>query len=178
VSKLNARTSWSPFSSVFTKLWKITVSFVVSIRVSICMEQLGSHWMHVREIWCLSIYQKSVKKMQALLKSDKNNGYFSWRPTYTVAHWFLLRMRNVSDKSCRENQNTHFMFRNVFWHSCHLWDSTKKYRRARQATYDNIIQHMHFVCLVTKTTDTHSEYIVLLAYARQQWLHNCTSVLQ
>jgi len=24
----------------------------------------------------------------------------------------LLRMRNVSDKSCRENQNTHFVFSN------------------------------------------------------------------
>jgi len=23
-------------------------------------------------------------------------------------------MRNVSDKSCRENQNTHFMFNNLF----------------------------------------------------------------
>jgi len=26
----------------------------------------------------------------------------------------LLRMRNVSDKSCRENQSTHFMFNNFF----------------------------------------------------------------
>ena len=26
----------------------------------------------------------------------------------------LLRMRNVSDKSCRENQNTHFVFSNYF----------------------------------------------------------------
>jgi hypothetical protein len=26
----------------------------------------------------------------------------------------ILRMRNVSDKSCRENQNTHFMFGNIF----------------------------------------------------------------
>jgi hypothetical protein len=26
----------------------------------------------------------------------------------------LLRMRNVSDKSCRENQNTHFVFGNFF----------------------------------------------------------------
>jgi len=24
-------------------------------------------------------------------------------------------MRNVADKSCRENQNTHFMFNNVFF---------------------------------------------------------------
>jgi len=27
---------------------------------------------------------------------------------------FLLRMRNVSDKICRENQNTHFVFCNSF----------------------------------------------------------------
>jgi hypothetical protein len=27
----------------------------------------------------------------------------------------LLRMRNVSDKSCREKQNTHFMFNNIFF---------------------------------------------------------------
>jgi hypothetical protein len=26
----------------------------------------------------------------------------------------LLGMRNVSDKSCRHNQNTHFMFNNFF----------------------------------------------------------------
>jgi len=29
-------------------------------------------------------------------------------------------MRNISDKSCRENQNTHFMFSNFFWKSCRL----------------------------------------------------------
>jgi len=26
-----------------------------------------------------------------------------------ISRSFLLRMRNVSDKSCRENQNTHFI---------------------------------------------------------------------
>ena len=29
-----------------------------------------------------------------------------------VSHWLLLRMRNVSDKSSRENQNIHFIFCN------------------------------------------------------------------
>ena len=29
-----------------------------------------------------------------------------------ISRTFLLRMRNVSDKSCRENQNTHFVFSN------------------------------------------------------------------
>jgi len=29
-------------------------------------------------------------------------------------------MRHISDESCRENQNTHFMFRRVFQRSCRL----------------------------------------------------------
>ena len=28
----------------------------------------------------------------------------------TTARYIFLRMRNILDKSCRENQNTHFMF--------------------------------------------------------------------
>jgi len=29
-----------------------------------------------------------------------------------ISHSFLLRVKKVSDKSCRGNQNTHFMFNN------------------------------------------------------------------
>jgi len=38
----------------------------------------------------------------------KTNIYF-----FITSRSILLRMRNVSDKSCRENQNTHFMS-NIF----------------------------------------------------------------
>jgi len=31
-----------------------------------------------------------------------------------IMHMFLLRMRSVSDKNHRENQNMHFMFNHVF----------------------------------------------------------------
>jgi hypothetical protein len=44
----------------------------------------------------------------------------------------LLRMRNVSDKSCRENQNTYFMFNNVFPKSCCLGNNAEKCGTARQ----------------------------------------------
>jgi hypothetical protein len=34
-------------------------------------------------------------------------------PTFTVISWWIrLIMRNVSDKSCRDNQSTHFVFSN------------------------------------------------------------------
>jgi len=40
----------------------------------------------------------------------------------------LLRIRTVSDKSYRENQNTHFVFNNFFFFrkSCLLWDNMEK----------------------------------------------------
>jgi hypothetical protein len=35
-----------------------------------------------------------------------------------ITHSVILRMRNDSDKSCRENQNTHFIFSNFFQKFC------------------------------------------------------------
>jgi hypothetical protein len=44
-------------------------------------------------------------------------------------------MKNVSDKSFRENQNTHFMFSNfLFWKPCPLWGNVDKDCTAGQAT--------------------------------------------
>jgi len=37
---------------------------------------------------------------------------------------------------------------------------------------------MQFACWLTKTTDTHIEYVILLALARQQWLCERASFLR
>ena len=50
-----------------------------------------------------------------------------------------------------------------------FWDNVDKYGRARHAT-DDIIRRMRCVCWLTKATDTHSEYVILVAFPRQQWL--------
>jgi len=49
----------------------------VRVRASVRIQQPGSHWTDFHEIWYLSIFQKSVEKIQASLKADKNNGYFT-----------------------------------------------------------------------------------------------------
>ena len=54
----------------------------------------------------------------------------------------VLRMRNVSDKSCRERQTTHSRFKNFFRTTCPLSDNVEKYCRAVQATDDNVA-HAH-----------------------------------
>ena len=75
------------------------------------MEQLSSHWTDCHSSLYLSIFRKSVEKVQVSLEFDKNNGYFTLRHMHIYGNVSLtvLRMRNVSDNTCRENQNTHFM---------------------------------------------------------------------
>jgi hypothetical protein len=53
----------------------------------------------------------------------------------------------------------------------------EKYGRAGQATDDNVIRHMLFACWITKATDTHSEYVICIAFPQQQWLLERASIL-
>ena len=75
------------------------------------------------------------KKNQVWLKSDKNNGYFTWRPKYILikSRSVLLRMRNVSDTRCREIQNTHVGFSKFFRKAFCLWDNLEKKLYSRTA---------------------------------------------
>jgi len=34
----------------------------------------------------MRIFRKSIEKTQVSLKSDKKNGYFTWRPIYIYNH--------------------------------------------------------------------------------------------
>jgi hypothetical protein len=47
-------------------------------------------------------------------------------------------MRNVSDRICKENQNTFYVLQFFLRKSRQLWDNVEKYGAVRQATEDNI----------------------------------------
>ena len=53
----------------------------------------------------------------------------------------------------------------------------KNYGTAGQAT-DGIIRRMRIAFQITKATDRHSEYVILIAYQRQQWLRQHPSILR
>ena len=52
----------SSLLDAFAKLQKVTISFVMSVRPSVRMEQLGSHPTDFHEILYLWIFRKSVQK--------------------------------------------------------------------------------------------------------------------
>ena len=72
-------------------------------------------------------------------------------------------------QSCRENQNTHFfMFCNFYPRkSRHLPDTVEK--MVEPDSLQITILRMRVACWITKATDTHSEYVILIAFPRQQW---------
>ena len=94
-----------------------------------------------------------------------------------ISRSVLHRMRNVSDKSCTENQITHFMFNNFF----------PENRVVYEIMWKNIVQadmtqmtiwRMRFVCWIRKATKTHWEYLIFISFPLQQWLHYRASMLR
>jgi hypothetical protein len=85
-----------------------------------------------------------------------------------LAELFLER-EFFSDRSCREIQNTHLGFGNYFFPKIvpFIWDNVDKYGRAGHAT---VIRRMRMACWVAKAANTRSQYVILIAVGRQQWL--------
>jgi hypothetical protein len=70
------------------------------------------------------------------------------------------------------------MFNNFSRKSCRLRDNVEKYGRAAKAADDNIIRSMRSACWITTATDTHSEFVILIAFRQQQWLLERASMLR
>jgi hypothetical protein len=161
----------------FAKLRKAPIGFNMSVRPhkTFRLPFDGFSWNLVVEY-----FFKSVDKIQVSLKYDKNNGHFTGRHTYSfiISRSILLRMRNILNKLRRKNQNTHFMVKNVFRKSCRLWDNVENFDTARQAADYSLIQRMRIVCWVPRATNTHSEYVMLLAFPSSQRLRERASELR
>jgi hypothetical protein len=64
--------------SALAKLWKVTISFVMSVCLSAWNNSVPSgRILKKLDIW--AFFGKSLEKIQVSLKSDQNNGYFTRR---------------------------------------------------------------------------------------------------
>jgi hypothetical protein len=91
-----------------------------------------------------------------------------------VCRSVLLRIRNVSDKSCRENQNTTFVISNFFFKPCLLEDSVEKFVESDRPPMT--IWRTRIACWIRKSTHTLWECIILMAFPLLQWFHERNSV--
>jgi hypothetical protein len=58
------------------------------------------------------------------------------------------------------------MNNNIFQKSFRLWDNVEQYGTAREAIDMNIAQRMRIAGCITQAKDTHSEYVIFIAFPR------------
>jgi hypothetical protein len=134
----------------------VTISFVISVRPSVHVEQLGSHCTDFHKISCLNIFPKSLEKIKVSLKSDKNNGtLYEYQHIFMIiSHSFLLRMRNVL-AIIVEKIKTGMLFSIIFSRKLSfvrycgkIWQNRERHRwlygsRALHAGYLRLQTHTH-----------------------------------
>jgi hypothetical protein len=85
-----------------------------------------------------------------------------------------MRIRNVSDKRCRESQNT-FCIQYFFERTlCEImWKNVVKSDRPEMT-----IRRIRITCWITKATNVHLEYEILTAVPLLQLLYERASILR
>ena len=95
--------------------------------------------------------------------------------TFMISRSILLKMRNFSDKICKENQKTQSMFHDFY---PKILLASSRGRLTEKIKDDNIIWCMCLACWITKATDINSEFLIRIAFKRQIWLRECAPLLR
>ena len=158
-------------SGAFAKLRKATICFVMSVRPSIRLEQLGSHWTNFYENWYASLFFEDILRK---FKFHSNTTRKRILHMKTFSHlwqhlaessleWEMFQIKVV------EKIRTHILCSIIFARKLYrLWDNVEKCGGASQAAEYGACAQAHV--WAPPPTHTHTQkYVVLIAFPRQQW---------
>jgi hypothetical protein len=127
-----------------------------SVRPSVRIEKLGSHWKDFHEFSYLSIFRQTVEKIQFSLKSKRitvtlhedQYTFFIYLAQF-FSEWGIFQTNFLNEIKI------HFVFNKIFFENHALWEIGWKHfvqRSGPQMT----IWGMHIACWITKATHTHT----------------------
>jgi len=93
-----------------------------------------------------------------------------------ISRSFLLRMRNVSDTFVAEIKTQNFMFCNFFF-SKNVPFMRQRGKNIVEAGRPEMTIWGMRITWIAKAINKNSEYIILIVFPMQQWLHERTSIL-
>ena len=146
------------------------------------------------KFYICAFFSKFCREIKVLLKSEKNNACFTWRRFHILDNIspISLRIKNVSNNYCRENQGTYFTFNKFFLENRTVYEIMSKH--VVESGGLQTIWRLHVIraytrprpCIHTHTrarshTQTHThthKYIILIAFPRQQWFRERVSLLR
>jgi hypothetical protein len=128
-SRIGTHSQWQAVCLVlgtFAKFRKATVIVVMSVRLPAWnnFAPTGRSFMKF-DIWVF--FENLLRKFELdyNLTSITGTLHEDQCTCVIISRSVLLRMRNVSDKSCRENRNTHFVFNNIL-ENCAFYEIMRK----------------------------------------------------
>jgi hypothetical protein len=131
--------------------------------------ELGSHLKDFHEIWYLYIFRKVCREHSNFIKS-----WQEWRILYMKTDIFQILGWEKFQAKVLEKIKIHIL-------------RTFENRAVYEIMWNNIVQpgrpqitirRMRIVCWLTKATNIHSEYVIIIGFPRQQWLCYHASILR
>ena len=113
----------------FPKGRKATISFIMSVRPSVRMEQLGSRSTDFHEIWYLRFFENISRKFKLHQNLEKKIGtlYEDQYAFFIICNSMLLGIKKVSNEIWRKNKSTHFVFNNFISENSDVYEIILKY---------------------------------------------------
>jgi len=143
---------WESFLDALTKLRKGTVNFVMYVLLSEWNNSAptGRIFMKFDIVFSETPSRKfNFHQNRTRITRTLHEYHFTF---LIISSSVLLRMKNVSDKSCREFKNTYFMFSNFFFRkTCGLWDNVKNIVEPGMPQYGACALHAGYLRLQTHT---------------------------
>jgi len=104
----------------------------------------GSCIIHILYTGCANIEKNNSGEKS--LKSDKNKGYFTWRPMHLsiISHNNSHRRKSVSEKMCKEMNSNHISFQYILPKTLPFISNVKKYY------WSQITSLVHAHCMLYK----------------------------
>jgi hypothetical protein len=160
-------------------LRKEIVSIVMSVHLSV--GPLGTTQLQTyRILWILIFiyFSKTCwQKLRVYLNKTRITGTLhedQYRYLVTSCS-LLLRMKNVSDKVCKENINTYFMLNHFFF--LKIVPFMRRWKNMVQPDRPQMtIWRKYIACWIPKATNTNLEYITPTFFLRQQLLNKSASM--
>jgi hypothetical protein len=127
------------------------------------IKRYGGYWRPVNVFCKINSFLK--RKHTVCRTFEMTHVHLRWYLADFLLEWQMFQTKFVA------KMKTNFMLNNLFSRKlCPLWENVGKYVTARQAT-ESIIRHMCTACWITKAMYINTEYVILIAFLQQQWLH-------
>jgi hypothetical protein len=117
-----------------------------------------------------SNFIKLLTRIRGTLREDRYTVLITFRSV-------LSGMKNTSDQIVEKINTQFFLSNNVLSKNGSVYEIMWR-NNGELGRPQTTIWRMRIACWIPKATNTHSEYVMIIAFRLQQWLNGCASKLR